>query len=260
MVHGFKYRPGLAGRCPHEHILAARPRTHRRACSWPEALGFGAGQSDEGLALAFGWPAQGTIWGAYGRAAGAGAQLARLIRQVRRMAPRRPVHAIAHSLGVRVVLQSLPHLAPGDLGRLIGLNPAEYHGAAQEALETPAGRRAEMLTVWGPENLVYDLAFQASVRPAQRRDRALGLHPLQGSAHHLLRLDCPETATHLARLGHDITAPRRLACHWQPYLRPGLWPLYSALLREPERTPLSAFAPVSQHRDSSPAVTLVEST
>lgn len=283
MVHGFKYRPGLRAHCPHAWLFGPVPcparglrpladwdvridpdtgpgltgpgrrqfpaplaQRSKPARTWPDALGFGQGRRDEGLALAFGWNARGSIWRAYGRAAQAGWHLARVIRLLRRVAPDRPVHAVAHSLGARVVLQALPHLAPGDLHRVIALNPAEYHAAASRMHATQAGRATEVLTVWGRENLAYDLALQASVRPATPRDRVLGLRPLSGNGTHRLRLDCPETAAHLHRLGFDIAAPRRAACHRQPYLRPGLWPLYSALLRQPEMLPLAALGPPAQ--------------
>ena len=54
--------------------------------------------------------------------------------RLRRIAPHRPVRAIAHSLGARVVLSALPHLTAGDLDRAVLLSPAEFAGPAAARL------------------------------------------------------------------------------------------------------------------------------
>ncbi|MCK5502398.1 MAG: hypothetical protein KAI82_14255, partial [Tritonibacter mobilis] len=77
MVHGYKYQPGNPNHCPHRHILSLDPQHMPwRAPSWPRQLGFGLGRRDEGLAVAFGWDARGTLASAQARALAAGRALA----------------------------------------------------------------------------------------------------------------------------------------------------------------------------------------
>jgi len=61
LIHGFKYRPGHPGRCPHRHILSLTPHQKMRIVSWPRPLGFGRGESGEGLCIAFGWTGTGSL-------------------------------------------------------------------------------------------------------------------------------------------------------------------------------------------------------
>ncbi|UYV38461.1 DUF726 domain-containing protein [Rhodobacteraceae bacterium D3-12] len=238
MVHGFKFRPGDGLDCPHEHIFSFGGHPCRKAKSWPKGLGIGAEQDT--LGVAYGWNAKGMIWTAYAQAAEAGAGLARTIRELRRAAPHRPVHAIAHSLGARVVLQALRHLEPGDVTRVISLNGAEFRGAAQEALGAPAGRTAELIAVTARENAGVDLLFERLVAPAQRGDRAMGWGLAEAPGRVMLRLDRAGVSAHLARLGFPLAPHRRLFCHWSPYLREGTMALYAALMRQPDRLPLEA--------------------
>ena len=83
MVHGYRYSPSEPAHDPHRHILSLDPDPGgRRVTSWPRALGFGAGDPGEGLAIAFGWEARGSLGGAYRRAGMAGAALARLLSRL----------------------------------------------------------------------------------------------------------------------------------------------------------------------------------
>ena len=45
-----------------------------------------------------------------------------------------------------------------------------------------------------------------------------------------LVIDDPDTEQALARLGFPLWPASVRVCHWQPYLRPGLFALYRALL------------------------------
>lgn len=230
MVHGFKFDPGHPEHCPHDHILSCRitPR-NPRALSWPRGLGLsGTGGP---LGIAFGWRSGFRIGPAYHGAEAAGAALAALILRLRRIAPHRPVRAIAHSLGARVVLSALPHLTAGDLDRAVLLSPAEFAGPAAARLASPAGCAAELLAVTSGENLVFDRLLEAAI-PFGWRDRALGRAGLPGLA--TLRLDDAATLTALARLGHPVAPPDRRVCHWSSYLRPGVFELYRALLLDTE--------------------------
>ncbi|MEC9102756.1 MAG: alpha/beta hydrolase, partial [Pseudomonadota bacterium] len=97
MIHGYRFAPGDARHCPHDHILSLRPDHRcRKALSWPRGLG-GDGTGDS-LGIAFGWPARGAFRKAYTRADQAGLALARLITLLRGQSPGRPVHVMAHSL------------------------------------------------------------------------------------------------------------------------------------------------------------------
>lgn len=110
MVHGYKYDPANPQFCPHRKIFArtSQPNTHHNV-QWPVHLGFGDGNSDEGLAVAFAWRARGALWGAHQAALVAGRQLADVILTLKTSAPLRPVHIITHSMGSEVLL-SLIHI------------------------------------------------------------------------------------------------------------------------------------------------------
>ncbi|WP_422029583.1 alpha/beta hydrolase [Roseovarius sp.] len=235
MIHGFKFAPGDAFDCPHRHILSLDPaRDCWKAMSWPRALGFGSGFEDEGLGLAFGWPARGTIWQAYDRAEKAGRALATLIRQVRRAAPGRRVHLLTHSLGARVALSALPHLAEGDVGRAILLNPAEFGGRARAALATPAGCAAEVFNVTSRENDFFDFLLERLIAPPHRGDGTLAQTMPRQPNTLTLQLDHPGTLRALNAHGFPVAPPSGRICHWSSYLRPGVFSLYRTLLRHPE--------------------------
>ncbi|MDO6796822.1 hypothetical protein [Shimia thalassica] len=63
MVHGYSFLPYDRIHCPHRHIFSGADHlANPKALSWPKNLGFGTGLPDEGLAIAFGWHARGTLW------------------------------------------------------------------------------------------------------------------------------------------------------------------------------------------------------
>ncbi|TDK43098.1 alpha/beta hydrolase [Antarcticimicrobium luteum] len=240
MIHGFKYQPGHRQHCPHRHILALHPEALPwSAPSWPRQLGFGTGLPAEGLAVAFGWAARGTLWAAQRRAGLAGRALAGVIAALHDQAPGRPVHLIAHSLGTELALEALHHLPAGSVGRIISLAGACYHSRAQAALATPAGGAAEFLNITSRENDPFDFLFERLVPPPFPSDHAIG-HGLQAPNAVTLQLDCAGTLDHLSRLGAAIGAPERRVCHWSGFTRPGALQFYKHLLRRPDRLPLSA--------------------
>jgi len=179
------------------------------------------------------------LWRAYREAARAGAALAATIRALRIRVPDRPVHAIAHSFGARVVLSALGHLEPGALGRVILLAGAEFGHHAAEALATPAGRAAEIINVTTRENDLYDFLLECLIAPPARGDRSLGLALPSGANVLTLQLDDPDTLAVLRGAGFGIAPPAARICHWSPYTRPGALPFYGALLRAPERLSLA---------------------
>ena len=252
MLHGYKFLPGDPRHCPHTHIFSTRP-THDcpRALSWPRALGFGQGRKDEGLAIAFGWPARGRLRAAQARSETAAEALASLITLIHRLAPDRPVHIIAHSLGCHLALSALKHLPHGSVGRMILLNGATYQSHAHAALATEAGRTAELFNIISRENAPYDFLFEKTLPSPIRGDRALG-RGLRAPTALTLCLDDSHSRQHLAALGHIIAPRNNRSCHWSTYLRPGVFDLYSALIRTPERLPLAhlqnRLVPLAQER------------
>ncbi len=233
MIHGFRFAPADPGHDPHRHILAQRPDPScRKAVSWPRHLGVTGGL---GLAIGFGWTARGTIWQAHARAAQAGLRLARLIAALNRIAPDRPVHLFAHSLGARVALTALPRLQPGSVDRIILLAAAAFQPEAARMMASPAGRTTEVINVRGRENMLFDLLLRAAL---PRRGPTLG-RGLPDVPNWLdLSLDRDDCLAVLARLGHRIRPGRAMICHWSGYLRPGAFGLYRSLLFYPAATPL----------------------
>lgn len=252
LVHGYKHSPHVAGHCPHGHILSLAPRRGGRALSWPRHLGFGRGAPGEGLAVAFGWHARGTIWQAWREAETAGHALAALVARISERHAR-PVGLFAHSLGARVCLAALPALPAGSVRRLVMLAGAEFGDRAAEALDSPAGRRAQVLNVTSGENLLFDLLLERLLQPpwATRRALGAGLPDLVPSWVDL-RIDDPETRAHLARLGFRIPPPVRPVCHWSGYMRPGLFALYRALLVRDAPLPVQALRLPARPRREDP--------
>ncbi|ATG47483.1 hypothetical protein CEW89_07800 [Celeribacter ethanolicus] len=235
-IHGYKFSPHVPAHDPHDHILALDPElTSRKVLSWPRALGFGTGTAQEGLCIALGWEARGTIWQAYDMARQTGEALARLIWKMDR-----PVQLIGHSLGARVILSALPRLPAVAVRRAILLAGAEFRSAAYHALDSEAGRTVEILNVTSRENRLYDLMFEMALRPDHGASRALGagLGALRRNWCDLA-IDNVRARAVLDRLGYPIPAPDRRVCHWSPYLRAGLFDLYRVALRTPECLPLA---------------------
>lgn len=252
MSHGYRFRPGLATACPHQHFLSL-PRTSSPTsfCSWPRQLGFGTGLQTEGLGIAFGWNARGSFWGALRRAHEAGRVLAELIRELHHLNPRRPIHFIGHSVGTELALEALHHIRPGSLNRIISLTGAAYQSRALRALATPAGRRAEFINITSRENDLFDFLYECLIPPPEQGDRSIGSGLTAPNAI-TLQLDCPDTLNHLAHHAFAIHASRRRFSHWSSYTRPGALQVYQALLRSPNALSLadlrSGIPPLPQRR------------
>ena len=207
--------------------------------SWPQQLGFGAGFDDEGLGIAFGWNAQGPLWAARRQAIRAGRALAELIQELRRLNPKRPIHFIGHSMGAELVLEALHHLLPGALNRIISMTGAAYQSRALDALNTPAGCRAEFINITSRENDLFDCLYEWLIQPPRPGDLSIGtgLHAPNAVT---VQLDCPETLNHLSRIVHPIGRPERRICHWSSYTRPGVLRAYNALLRQQDHLCLNS--------------------
>lgn len=229
LLHGYRYRPEQD--CPHEQIFSLTPKTNlSRVISWPHHLGYAQDRPALGVLICFGWDAQGTVQSAYGRAAKAGRALAALVDMVRNAAPNRDVNVLSHSMGARVALQALHDLPLGAMNKLILMAAAEYKEPLRAALDTPAGHHAQVLHVTSRENDLYDFLLERFVSSAHPKDIAVGQAQLNLPNLRTLWLDHAGTLRQLHGLGFRIPPPRRRICHWSPYLRPGVFALYRALL------------------------------
>ena len=240
MIHGYKYRPGHRHACPHRTIFARD--ASRGSAAWPRHLGFGLGLPQEGLGIAFGWDARGHLPLVYRRAQESGRHLAELLCRIRAIAPRREVHILSHSLGSEVAFEALQHVPAGTVRRLLCLTAASYRSTAQRAMESPAGRTAELVNVTSRENDVFDFMFEWLVPAAALGDRALG-QGLEARNIVTLQLDHPDHLQALARLGSHIAPPARRICHWSGYLRPGVLRVWARIMRHPDQLPLHLLAP-----------------
>lgn len=234
MIHGYRYSPSYPASDPHRHILSLDPHPgSRRSFSWPRALGFGTDRPDEGLALAFGWEAKGSLRTAYHRAGVAGESLARIVNGVASLA-QRPVALIGHSLGARVALQALSHSRPDSISRVILLTGAEFRDVAAQIVTNSC---AEVLNIASRENDLFDFAIEMWLGYGRRQALGFGLRePLRNWID--VQIDHHETLIALNSLGFPIdTTPSRLS-HWTPYLRKGLFDFYRTALFQPWALPL----------------------
>jgi len=237
MIHGYRYSPSQPAHDPHRHILSLDPDPRqRRATSWPRALGFGGAHPQDGLAIAFGWEARGTLRGAYRRAGLAGRSLSGLVDRLAH-ASGRPVAVISHSLGARVALTALREAVCGTIGRMILLTGAEFRDEAARALASAAGRQAEVINITSRENDLFDFALEQWLSLGRRQALGFGLNrPTRNWVD--MQIDEGETLAALERLGFPTERhPRRLS-HWTPYLRRGLFDFYRTALFQPWALPM----------------------
>lgn len=240
LIHGFKYDPACPRVSPHSSIFATPPQ--KDGCggmSWLSHLGFGSGDTGEGLAIAFGWRARGNLWRAARSARAAGRHLSDLIRTIRRRAPQRAIHVITHSMGSEVIFEAMQTLPAGVIGRIITLSGASYASRASHAMQTAAGRTAELFNITSRENDVFDFMYERLIAPPVRGDGAMGIGIVLPNVVNI-QLDCPLTLAVLARLGAQIAPSGRRICHWSSYTRPGVLPFYARALRTPAAAPLVA--------------------
>ncbi len=245
LIHGYRWHPEEPGADPHRSLFALAPEAgHWKARSWPEGLGFADDAGESGLCIGFAWPAsaphlRSLVTGGrngfarvYARAGALGERLAELVRLVQRAAPGRPVDVLAHSLGARVALAALPHLAEAP-GRMILLGAAEFDRAARGFLTaSPAPVAPQVYNVTARANDLYDLMFETFAPRGGWHDRAIGLglaDPLPGWID--LQLDRADVTAWINARGIALTAPEARLCHWSFYTREGALAVYQAILR-----------------------------
>ncbi|OSP56683.1 alpha/beta hydrolase [Pseudoruegeria sp. SK021] len=248
LIHGFRFSPSVPSDDPHEHILSATPTIDCwKALSWPTALGLTGPNAAPGLAISLGWPSLGSIWRAYGAAERTGRALAGLIGVLRR-SHSGPITVLTHSLGARVALQALPVLsADTAIDRIVMLAAAEVQSACRHALDSPAGRKVEVVNVTSRENDLFDFLLERALGTMPLKTLGNGL-PKAGPRWLDLPLDNSITLSRLASLGYSVPPPDRRVCHWSLYLRPGTFDLYRDMLIRPTETPLSRMRIEASHR------------
>jgi len=240
LIHGFNYDPDGAGCSPHASIFNPGPHHHHpKKSPWLRHLGFGTGNSHEGLAIAFAWRARGDLWRAERSARAAGRNLADVIRMIRFRAPERPIHVISHSMGSEVIFEALQTLPAGAVQRIIALSGATYASRAAAAMQMPAGRAAELFNITSRENDVFDFMFERLIAPPVRGDWAMGGGIDLPNAVNI-QLDCACTLAALTQFGGYIAPALRRMCHWSGYTRPGALRFYARVLRSPDDVPLRA--------------------
>jgi pimeloyl-ACP methyl ester carboxylesterase len=240
MIHGYKYAPSHRVACPHRSLFAMpEDLSVRGGPAWPAALGFGCDDPCEGLAIAFGWPARGTLRAAQHRARRAGVQLAQMIALIKAAAPARPVHVITHSMGSEVLFEAMHHLPANSIDRAIALTAATYHSRAVAALCTPAGHSAELFNITSRQNDMFDTLFERLIPSSAPMDRAVG-DGIDAANALTVQIDCAQTLRRLNEAGRVISAPQRRVSHWSAYTRGGTMAFYADLLRAPEATPMAA--------------------
>jgi pimeloyl-ACP methyl ester carboxylesterase len=238
LIHGFKYDPDCPSCSPHATIFGRGTNAGSiRKSQWLRHLGFGTGGPNEGLAIAFSWRARGNIWNAVRSARAAGQQLAQVIREIHARAPDRPIHVITHSMGSEVIFEALETVPANAVQRIVAISGASYVSRAKAAMNSPAGRAAELINVTSRESDVFDFLFERLIAPPVRGDRALGAGlNLVNTVN--IQLDCPATLAALTGLGARIEAPERRVCHWSGYTRSGALPFYARCLRAPNEITL----------------------
>ncbi len=235
MLHGFKYDPGSPAHHPERTLYARAPDpAAKRARSWPRAFAL---RGANALAIGFSWRAKGTIWQAHHRAKLAGESLALLITRINEIAPGRPVHIVAHSLGVRVVLTALSQTPQGAVSRVIMIAGAAFESELAGVLQRPASRSTEFFNIRSRANTLFDLLLRAAFPHwGVTIGRGRLAHPrlLQ------LDIDAPQDRQVMAAAGLPLDQTSGWICHWSGYLRRDVCALYRDLIHRPDKTPFAS--------------------
>ena len=225
MVHGYKYAPGTMRHCPHNKIFGSSNE------AWPKSFGFGIANSDEGLCIPFGWYARGSLAKAHRRANLHGKDLARVVQILHSTRPGRPVHIVAHSLGVELAMSALPHLPARAIDKMVLMTGACFEADAKARMTSPAGITAKFLNVISRENDVFDVIFEHLVPSRQAGSGTIG-QGIKAPNVVNLQIDCAQTIDTLNKMSFPVAPAQRRVCHWSAYQRAGLLSLYNRFLRK----------------------------
>jgi hypothetical protein len=97
-------------------------------------------------------------------------------------------------------------------------------------MTAPQGAQTQVLNVTSRENDLYDFLIERLIAPPCAGDRMLGHGGLRLPTLTTLQLDDAQSLTVLRQVGYPVAAAQRRICHWSPYLRAGVFPLYRAVL------------------------------
>ena len=230
LVHGFRYLPGARGRDPHDLIYSTRTDLpDPRHVSWPRHLGYGHENDKSGLCIAYGWPANGTIWAAHARAGQAGLGLAQVLDALAEVTANK-TDFLCHSLGARVALTAARTARRPQIGRVILMAGAEHGRIAQATAAGLAADGGEFFNICSRENDPFDTMFEMSLALKGQFGRALGASLPSRPENWLdIQIDNAHARSAICALGVPLAPPVRQICHWSGYTRPGMLRLYKAL-------------------------------
>lgn len=246
LVHGYKFNTLTVASNPHHTLFSHTPAAaHWKIRSWPEGLGFASDAGETGLCVGLAWPASAAhlpsllrhgrtgFAQVYRRAAQVGRRLAELIALLQTLAPGRSIDVLAHSLGARIALAALPHLATAP-GRMILLGAAEFDARALEFLRAaPAPCAPQIYNVTARANDLYDAMFETFAPRNSWRERAIGLGLDAWLPYWLdIQIDRHDVTDWINARGIALTPPEAQLCHWSFYTRDGAFAVYEAILRD----------------------------
>jgi len=140
---------------------------------WPHPDVLQQAREQVGLAITLNWPAKARFFGVvpdvnqlYVDAGNAAPALAWLINLLGKLAPDKQIDMIAHSLGARVGLQTLPYLRQGNLARFVGLAAVEFSAYTLMALQAPIARDISFYNVTSAKpSLFHHMMHHLGPRP-----------------------------------------------------------------------------------------------
>ncbi len=244
LIHGYQYHPDTKSDDPHRLLFAFKPAVSCwKIRSWSNGLGFTRRADANGLCIGFAWPATGSIaksylttgkspfHGIYVKATDFGRQLAELLDMILTLDPERKVDLVAHSLGARVALSSLPHLDRHP-ERIILLGGAEFDSEARRFLGgKPEDRTAHVYSFTARSNDIYDAAFGMFAPRSAPTAMPIGSGGVVDHPNWLnIQIDRAQVSDWINAQGIPLRPVHRHFCHWSFYTRHGAFGIYRAIL------------------------------